>query len=52
MECRFPTSCGRADQERGYQLGFVHLEEDSGGERQSVGEAVEEGTRDFDDVVR
>jgi SRSO17 transposase len=33
------------------KLGFVHLQHGSSGERQSVGEAVEEGTRDFDDLV-
>ena len=32
-------------------LGFVHLQDGSGGERQGIGEAIEEGTRDFDDVV-
>src|SRR5437870_4877653 len=35
----------------GTKLGFVHLEWDSGGERQSVGETIEEGAWDFDDGV-
>ena len=33
------------------RLGFVHIDRRSGGERQSVGEAVEASTRDFDDLV-
>jgi hypothetical protein len=33
------------------KLDFVHIDRRSGGERQSVGEAVEEGTGDFDHVV-
>ena len=33
------------------KLGFVHLDRRSSGERQSVGEAVEEDAGDFDDLV-
>jgi hypothetical protein len=33
------------------ELDFVHIDRRSGGERQSVGEAVEEGTGDFAHVV-
>ena len=32
-------------------LGFVHFGRGSGGERQGIGQAVEESARDFDDVV-
>src|SRR4029079_4438902 len=33
------------------KFGFVHIAQRSGGERQGVGEAVEEGAGDFDDLV-
>ena len=33
------------------KLGFVHLDRRSSGERQSISEAIEEGARDFDDLV-
>ena len=33
------------------QLGFVHPERGSSGERQGIGEAVKEGAWDFDDLV-
>jgi SRSO17 transposase len=35
----------------GDELGFVHIDRRSGGERQGVGEAIEEGAWDFDDLV-